>query len=180
MTREWIRSETVLFFRWFFLPKKVIWKNHPSVATTTDCFEPIFGFLRSFWFEKYRSASWRRIGMFSELSGRSVYNNSDHTLLFRFHMKLTSLWLALLNWYVGTLARASKPADWDVLRHVNLLGWLKFKVQNFSLFSDVQAFRSLLICDFGLQRSLRPLEQSTSYQSPNKSEFILRYLIKVR
>ena len=71
MTREWIRSETVLFFRWFFLPKKVIWKNHPSVATTTDCFEPIFGFLRSFWFEKYRSASWRRIGMFSELSGRS-------------------------------------------------------------------------------------------------------------
>ena len=72
MTREWIRSETVLFFRWFFLPKKVIWKNHPSVATTTDCFEPIFGFLRSFWFEKYRSASWRRIGMFSELSGRSA------------------------------------------------------------------------------------------------------------
>ena len=43
-----------------------------------------------------------------------------------------------------------------------------------------QLSNSLLICDFGLQRSLRPLEQSTSYQSPNKSEFILRYLIKVR
>ena len=43
------------------------------VGTTTDCFEPIFGFLRSFWFEKYRSASWSRIGMFSEPSGRSDF-----------------------------------------------------------------------------------------------------------
>ena len=51
--------------------KIVFWKNHYWVATTTDCFEPIFGFLRSFWFEKYRSAPWNRIGMFSELSGRS-------------------------------------------------------------------------------------------------------------
>ena len=60
------------FFRWFLVPKKVIWKNHHSVAPVIDCFEPIFGFLRSFWFEKYRSASWSRIGMFSELSGHSV------------------------------------------------------------------------------------------------------------
>ena len=66
-------------------------------------------------------------------------------------MKLSSLWLALLNWYVGTLARASMPADWDVLRHVNLkLAWLKFKVQNFSLFSDVQAFRSSVDLRFWL------------------------------
>ena len=65
-------------------------------------------------------------------------------------MKLRSLWLALLNWYIGTLARASMPADWDVLRHVNLLGWLKFKVQNFSLFSDVQAFRSSVDLRFWL------------------------------
>ena len=39
---------------------------------TTDCFEPIFGFLGQFCFEKHRSASWSRIGMFSELSGCSV------------------------------------------------------------------------------------------------------------
>ena len=59
-------------FCWFLVPKIVFWKNHYWVATTTDCFEPIFGFLGSFCFEKHRSASWSRIGMFSELWGRSV------------------------------------------------------------------------------------------------------------
>ena len=53
-------------------------KNHLTVGTTTDCFEPIFGFLRSFWFEKYRSAPWNRIGMFSELSGRSDNRYNHH------------------------------------------------------------------------------------------------------
>ena len=53
------------------MPKIVFWKKHYWVATTTDCFEPIFGFLGQFCFEKHRSASWSRIRMFSELSGRS-------------------------------------------------------------------------------------------------------------
>ena len=47
-------------------------KNGFKNGTTTDCFEPIFGFLGQFCFEKHRSASWSRIGMFSELSGRSA------------------------------------------------------------------------------------------------------------
>ena len=38
-----------------------------------DCFEPIFGFLMQFWLKKHRSNLWNRIGMFSELSGHSVY-----------------------------------------------------------------------------------------------------------
>jgi hypothetical protein len=38
---------------------------------TTECFEPIFGFLGTFSFEKHRSAPWNMIGMFSELSGHS-------------------------------------------------------------------------------------------------------------
>ena len=59
------------FFWWFLVTKKVIWKNDHSVGPVTDCFEPIFGFLRSVWFEKCRSAPWNRIGMFSELSGHS-------------------------------------------------------------------------------------------------------------
>ena len=54
------------------MPKIVFWKKHYWVATTTDCFEPIFGLLRQLCFEKHRSASWSRRGMFSELSGRSV------------------------------------------------------------------------------------------------------------
>ena len=66
-----IRSETIPFCRWFLVPKNVIWKNHPSVAMTTDCFEPIFGFLWQFCFEKHRSVSWNRIGIFSEISGHS-------------------------------------------------------------------------------------------------------------
>ena len=37
------------------------------------CFEPIFEFLRSFWFEKHRSTPWNRFRMFSELSGCSVF-----------------------------------------------------------------------------------------------------------
>ena len=57
------------------MPKIVFWKKHYWVATTTDCFEPIFGFIGQFCFEKHRSASWSRIGMFSELSGRSVLYN---------------------------------------------------------------------------------------------------------
>ena len=71
MVGELIRSETVPFFWWFLVPKIVFWKNHYWVGTTTDCFEPIFGFLMTFCFEKHRSDSWSRIGMFSELSGRS-------------------------------------------------------------------------------------------------------------
>jgi hypothetical protein len=38
-------------------------------VTKTDCFEPNFGFLGQFCFEKCRAASWKRIEMFSELSG---------------------------------------------------------------------------------------------------------------
>ena len=56
------------FFDDFLVPKKVISKNIHSGASVTDCFEPIFGFFRSFWFEKCRSAPWNRIGMFSELT----------------------------------------------------------------------------------------------------------------
>ena len=83
----------------FFLPKNSFLKKSVVGGTTTDCFEPIFGFLRSFWFEKYRSASWSRIGMFSELSGRSgrqskstkstffIFYQSDNyrTILHHFH-----------------------------------------------------------------------------------------------
>ena len=47
---ELIRSETVQFFLWFFVPKKVIWKNHHSVGPVIDCFEPIFRFLMQFGF----------------------------------------------------------------------------------------------------------------------------------
>ena len=36
-----------------------------------DCFEPIFGFLRSFWFQKNRSDTWDPKGMFSAPSGHS-------------------------------------------------------------------------------------------------------------
>ena len=63
--------QNVQFFWWFFVPKIVFWKKNYWVATTTDCFEPIFGFFRQFCFEKNRSASWSWIGMFSELTGRS-------------------------------------------------------------------------------------------------------------
>ena len=67
------KNQTNIQFVWRFLvPKIVFWKKHYWVATTTDCFEPIFGFLRQFCFEKHRSATWSRMGMFSELSGRSV------------------------------------------------------------------------------------------------------------
>ncbi len=41
------------------------------VATTTDCFEPIFGFLVQFCFQKHRSDTWDPKGMFSAPSGRS-------------------------------------------------------------------------------------------------------------
>jgi hypothetical protein len=48
-----------------------------------DCFEPIFGFLMQFWFQKHSSDTWNRIGMFSELSGRSatVFFFQDFPLL---------------------------------------------------------------------------------------------------
>ena len=36
-----------------------------------DCFEPVFGFLMQFWFQKHRSDTWDPKGMFSALSGRS-------------------------------------------------------------------------------------------------------------
>ena len=42
--------KTSNFFDDFFAPKTVFWKNHYWVGTTTDCFEPIFGFLMQFWF----------------------------------------------------------------------------------------------------------------------------------
>ena len=64
-------QQNIQFFWRFLVPKIVFWKKHYWVATTTDCFEPIFVFLRQFCFEKHRSATWSRMGMFSELSGRS-------------------------------------------------------------------------------------------------------------
>ena len=70
--KKFKNQQNAQFFWWFLVPKIVFWKKHYWVATTTDCFEPIFGFLGQFCFEKHRSASWSRIGMFSELSGRSV------------------------------------------------------------------------------------------------------------
>ena len=39
------------FLGWFLVLKIVFWKNHYWVATTTDCFKPIFGFLGQFCFE---------------------------------------------------------------------------------------------------------------------------------
>ena len=58
------------------MPKIVFWKKHYWVATTTDFFEPIFVFLRQFCFEKHRSATWSRMGMFSELSGQSALGHN--------------------------------------------------------------------------------------------------------
>jgi hypothetical protein len=58
------------FFDDFWCRKYFLKKTLLGV-TTTDFFEPIFGFLGQFCFEKYSSVSWNRIGMFSELSGHS-------------------------------------------------------------------------------------------------------------
>ena len=43
-----------------------------------DCFEPIFGFPRSFWFQKYRSDTWDPKVMFSAPSGHSDYHELSH------------------------------------------------------------------------------------------------------
>ena len=80
------------------------WKKHYWVATTTDCFEPIFGFLGQFCFEKHRSASWSRIGMFSELSGRS-----ENTIFYHFQPKITCCGVLL-----------SKMKDWFIILEQNL------------------------------------------------------------
>ena len=64
------------FFDNIFAPKLVFWKNHYWVASVIDCFEPIFGFLVQFCFQKYRSDTWNPKGMFSALSGHSVYSLS--------------------------------------------------------------------------------------------------------
>ena len=76
LTKKFKNQQNIQFFWWFLVPKIVFWKNHYWVGTTTDCFDPIFGFLGTFCFEKHRSASWNMIGMFSELSGHSDYINT--------------------------------------------------------------------------------------------------------
>ena len=64
-------NKTSNFFEDFWCRKQFFW-----VATTTDFFEPIFVFLRQFCFEKHRSATWSRMGMFSELSGQSALGHN--------------------------------------------------------------------------------------------------------
>ena len=65
--------------------------------TTTDCFEPIFGFLVKFCFEKHRSASWSRIKMFSELSGHRDIAISGRKTLQRFFLNLFSIHTKVLH-----------------------------------------------------------------------------------
>ena len=63
------------FFDDFFAPKTVFWKNHYWGGSEIDCFEPIFGFLMQFCFQKHRSGTWDPKVMFSAPSGHSVYND---------------------------------------------------------------------------------------------------------
>ena len=65
-------NKTSNFFDDFFAPKTVFWKKHYWGAPVIDCFEPILRFLVQFCFQKHRSDTWNRIGMFSELSGHSA------------------------------------------------------------------------------------------------------------
>ena len=71
------KSTKCPIFSTFIFPEKQFFEKSVVGGTTTDCFESIFGFLRSFWFEKYRSAPWNRIKMFSELSGRSALRSYE-------------------------------------------------------------------------------------------------------
>ena len=61
------------FFDDFFAPKTVFWKNHYWGGSEIDCFEPIFGFLMQFCFQKQRSGTWDPKHMFSAPSGHSNY-----------------------------------------------------------------------------------------------------------
>ena len=65
-------NKTSDIFDDFFASKTVFWKKHYWGAPVIDCFEPIFRFLVQFCFQKHRSDTWNRIGMFSELSGHSA------------------------------------------------------------------------------------------------------------
>ena len=60
------------FFDDFFAPKTVFWKNHYWGGSEIDCFEPIFGFLMQFCFQKHRSGTWDPKDMFSAPSGHSA------------------------------------------------------------------------------------------------------------
>ena len=64
-------NKTSNFFDDFFAPKQFFEKNHYWVAIGIDCFEPIFGFLRQFWFQKHRADTWDPKEMFSAPSERS-------------------------------------------------------------------------------------------------------------
>ena len=70
-TEKFKINKTSNFFDDFFTPKIVFWIKHYWGAPVIDCFEPIFRFLVQFCFQKHRSDTWNRIGMFSELSGHS-------------------------------------------------------------------------------------------------------------
>ena len=151
-------NKTSKVFDGCFAPKTVFWKIHYWVATTTDCFEPIFGFLRSFWFEKYRSAPWNRIGMFSELSGRSVfiitYFQSDWSLEKSFgesQWNFFSLYLSpssIYSWSIGHILEH----EFFCLGHLGCAGSKGKKVD---LRNSEQLFRVVFSTFGGQKKNLK-------------------------
>ena len=110
------------------MPKKVIWKKHYSVVSGTDCFELIFGFLRSYWFEKSRSVPWNRIGMFSEPSGRSDIDS--YSTLTRRHIFWTTN---------GNSVHSELQLRFDI--HASLISWDQWELRGRS-FLPINCARS--------------------------------------
>ena len=90
------------FFDDFFAPKTVFWKNHYWGGSEIDCFEPIFGFLMQFCFQKHRSGTWDPKDMFSAPSGHSATTVlCTGTLLMHFVTK-QKVWSIILEiWAIG-------------------------------------------------------------------------------